>query len=94
MKSNIKIFIVLLAVGLSVMSCGDSANHEHGVNEESKHEEHDEENEGKVHLSEQQFQSLGMKTDTLPLRNISSYVSGNGHLAVPPQNAAAVTAII
>jgi cobalt-zinc-cadmium efflux system membrane fusion protein len=35
-----------------------------------------------------------MKTDSLPFRNISSYVEANGQLEVPPQNEAAVTAII
>ena len=35
-----------------------------------------------------------MKVDTLPFRNISSYVEANGQLEVPPQNEAAVTAII
>ena len=50
--------------------------------------------EEEVHFSEQQFQSLNMKVDTLPFRNISSYVEANGQLEVPPQNEAAVTAII
>jgi cobalt-zinc-cadmium efflux system membrane fusion protein len=35
-----------------------------------------------------------MKLDTLAVRNISSYVEANGQLEVPPQNEAAVTAVI
>ena len=35
-----------------------------------------------------------MKTDTLPFRNISSYIEANGQLEVPPQNEASVTAVI
>lgn len=98
MKSNIRLFILLLAASLFTLSCGDSGHneegHEHGTGEESEHHEHGEGHGEEVHFSEQQFQSLGMKTDTLPLRNISSYVEGNGQLEVPPQNEAAVTAII
>ena len=62
----------------------------------SEHNDHEEE-EGhgdKVHLTEQQFQSLEMKVDTIPLRNLSSYVEANGELEVPPQNEATVTAIL
>ena len=56
--------------------------------------EHGEGHEEEVHLSEQQVQSLDMKSDTLPFRNISSYVEANGQLEVPPQNEATVTAIV
>lgn len=67
----------------------DEHNHsEHG--NESGHDEHADE----VHLSEQQFISLGVKVDVLSQRNIASYVEANGKLEVPPQNEATVTAII
>lgn len=98
MKSNIKTYILLFAVSLFVVACGDSGHneegHEHGGGEESEHHEHGEGHEEEVHFSEQQIQSLGMKSDTLPFRNISSYVEANGQLEVPPQNEAAVTAIM
>ena len=98
MNSKIKTYILLFAVSLFVVACGDSGHneegHEHGGGEESEHHEHGEGHEEEVHFSEQQFQSLGMKSDTLPFRNISSYVEANGQLEVPPQNEAAVTAIM
>ena len=98
MKSNIKTYILLFAASLFVVACGDSGHNEeghgeHGSGEESEHHEHGEGHEEEVHFSEQQFQSLGMKSDTLPFRNISSYVEANGQLEVPPQNEAAVTAL-
>lgn len=78
---------LFVAASLFIVSCGNSVNKEEG---EELEEEHVEE----VHFSTQQFQSLRMKVDTLPLRNISSYVDANGQLEVPPQNEAAVTAVI
>ncbi|HCX21932.1 MAG: efflux transporter periplasmic adaptor subunit [Flammeovirgaceae bacterium] len=78
---------LFVAASLLIVSCGNSVNKEEG---EELEEEHVEE----VHFSTQQFQSLRMKVDTLPLRNISSYVDANGQLEVPPQNEAAVTAVI
>jgi len=47
-----------------------------------------------VVLTAQQFNALGMKTDTLSKRNFSSVVVANGQLEVLPQNEASVTAII
>ena len=81
------IFGLFITACLFIVSCGNSVNKEEGKELEEEHAE-------EVHFSKQQFQSLGMKVDTLPLRNISSYVDANGQLEVPPQNEAAVTAII
>lgn len=90
--------MLLFAASLFITACGDSRHnedgHDHGANEEPEHDEHDEGHDDEVHFSEQQYQSLKMKTDTLPIRNISSYVEANGQLEVPPQNEATVTAII
>jgi cobalt-zinc-cadmium efflux system membrane fusion protein len=98
MNLKIKSYALLLAVSLFITACGhsdhDEAGHNHGTNEEPQHNEHEEGHDEEVHFSEQQYQSLGMKTDTLPVRNISSYVEANGQLEVPPQNEATVTAII
>ena len=102
MNSKIKTYFLLFAASLFIVACGisepEEERHEHGNNEESEHSEHgerhEEEEEEEVHFSEQQFQSLDMKVDTLPFRNISSYVEANGQLEVPPQNEATVTAIV
>jgi cobalt-zinc-cadmium efflux system membrane fusion protein len=53
-------------------------------------EEHDHE----IHLSQQQVEGLNIKLDTLHQRQMSGFVKVNGELRVPPQNEAAVTAII
>lgn len=71
-----------------MVACGKPTLTEHNDHEG------DEEHGNKVHFSEQQFQSLEMITDTIPLRNLSSYIEANGVLEVPPQNEATVTAII
>ncbi len=92
-------YILLLVISFFIISCEDHSkieNHaESGKKSEhldhnKEHSEHDEE----VHISDQQFIALDMKVDTLPLRNITSYVKANGQLEVPPQNEATVTAII
>lgn len=45
-------------------------------------------------LSEQQFEALDMKIDTLGTRLMSGFVEANGQLEVPPQNEAVVTPVI
>ena len=45
-------------------------------------------------LSQQQFEALKMKIDTIALRNMSGYVEANGTLEVPPQNEAAITSVV
>ncbi|MFY0625433.1 MAG: efflux RND transporter periplasmic adaptor subunit [Reichenbachiella sp.] len=72
-----------------MVACGKPATTEH-----DSHEEEEEGHGDKVHFTEQQFMSLDMKIDTIPFRNLSSYVEANGELEVPPQNEATVTAII
>lgn len=98
MKTKIKTYVLLFAASLFITACGDSGHneegHEHGAEEKSEHNEQEEEHAEEVHFSEQQFKSLAMKVDTLPMRNIASYVEANGQLEVPPQNEATVTAII
>ena len=89
MKKNIilySIFCFLLA------ACGDDGHtgDEHGHGHEHEGEEHGEE----IHISEDQFKALDLKVDTLPKRNLGSYVEANGELEVPPQNQAEVTAVI
>lgn len=93
MKTTIKIFVLLFATSLFMFACGGDKD-EHNHEAESAVHEHEEDHEEEVHFSEQQFKALSMKTDTLPLRNISSYVEANGQLEVPPQNEATITAIV
>ncbi len=48
----------------------------------------------KLHLSQQKFEALGLKVDSLPTKSLTGLVEANGQLKVPPQNEAAITAII
>lgn len=97
MNLKIKTYILLFAASLFLAACGNSGHneerHEHENGKESEHHEHGKGHE-EVHFSKQQFQSLNMKVDALPKRNIASFIEANGQLEVPPQNEAAVTAII
>lgn len=100
-----KILTISMLV-LFITACGNKKNHnendghshnedEHSHNEESStegSEEHHEDEE--VILSQQQFEALKMKIDTLSSRNMSGYVEANGTLEVPPQNEAAITSVI
>ena len=47
-----------------------------------------------VHLSAQKFDRLNLKVDSLPHRQMDAQVQANGHLKVPPQHEAAVTAVL
>ncbi|MGY0392204.1 efflux RND transporter periplasmic adaptor subunit [Bizionia sp. KMM 8389] len=103
-------FIVLLAVSLLFVACGnkdksskddghghDESTEEADGHEEKPKEEHGEEGEGEgeeLMLTAKQFDALKMKVDTLSLRNLSGYVEANGTLEVPPQSKAAVTSVV
>ncbi|MEQ8624457.1 MAG: efflux RND transporter periplasmic adaptor subunit [Vicingaceae bacterium] len=96
-------YLYIMLLSLAVIACNskeEEHGHSHDENAES-HKEITEENheEGEheeevVHFSMEQFNALDMKVDSLPLRNVSSYVETNGQLEVPPQNEATVTAVI
>lgn len=94
MKKEIKRFALFFVTALFIAACGNGEHSEEGHDHEHDHGEHEEEHSDEVHLSEQQFASMEMKIDTLIYRNMGTYVDANGQLEVPPQNEAAVTAII
>lgn len=99
MKTYIKLLALFIITGLLLVRCNNSepqGEHDHKEAEQHGHHDHEhgEGSEEVVHLSESQFHSLGLKVDTLPMRYIGSYVEANGQLEVPPQNEAAITAII
>src|SRR6056297_1247645 len=83
---------LLLFAFVLLFSCEPEPNSENqgevSQKEEMMEHTHD------IHLSQRQFEGLGMRLDTLPMRQISGFVKVNGQLRVPPQNEAAVTAII
>ena len=99
MKNKIYKILTVMVLTIFVSACGNKENHNendgHSHDEEEKtevNEEHHDEDE--VMLSQQQFDALKMKIDTLALRNMSGYVEANGTLEVPPQNEAAITTVV
>ena len=99
MKNKIYKFLTVMVLTIFVSACGNKENHNendgHSHDEEEKtevNEEHHDEDE--VMLSQQQYDALKMKIDTLALRNMSGYVEANGTLEVPPQNEAAITTVV
>jgi cobalt-zinc-cadmium efflux system membrane fusion protein len=84
---------------LFITACGnkenDNKNDGYSHNEESKTEANEEHNDDEeVMLTQQQFDALQMKIDTMALRSMSGYVEANGSLEVPPQNEAAITTVV
>ena len=99
MKNKIYKFLTVMVLAIFVSACGNKENHNendgHSHDEEEKTEVNEEHNESEeVMLSQQQFDTLKMKIDTLALRNMSGYVEANGTLEVPPQNEAAITTVV
>ncbi|MCD2259568.1 efflux RND transporter periplasmic adaptor subunit [Psychroserpens luteolus] len=99
MKNITNKFLILFIVSIVATACGNKESHKkgdgHSHNEEQKIEKNDDHSEGEeVMLSQQQFDALKMKTDTISLRNMSGYVEANGTLEVPPQSEAAITSVV
>jgi len=99
MKNRLYKFLAIIMLSIFVSACGNKESHKedngNSHNEEQNTEENDDHSEGEeVMLSQQQFEALKMKIDTIASRNMSGYVEANGTLEVPPQNEAAITSVI
>lgn len=96
---NVKKYILLAILALC-FSCKHTDNtedthvHETGKTSTGKGKKDTQDHHSKIHLSQQQFETLDMRVDTLPVRKMDVVVETNGELEVPPQNEASVTAII
>jgi len=85
MKSSYHlIYLLMLTLGCT------SVEQEHT----SKHEGEAQEHHDEVHLSEQQFNALGIKVDTLHRRVMEGFIETNGQLTLPPKSEAAVTSMV
>lgn len=87
-----KIAIYLLAtagLALAITACQDPDPH----TETDEHDHHDDHAE-EVHLTSQQVATLGLTADTLPTRMMGRSIETTGHITVPPQNEATVTAVV
>lgn len=95
MKNKVYKILTVMVITIFVSACGNNENDNHSPSEEQKIEVNKENKEiEEVMLSQQQFDALKMKIDTLALRNMSAYVEANGTLEVPPQNEAAITTVV
>ena len=76
--------------------CNNGAEPGEGKAHEEAHEEAEGEHAevAEAMLTQQQYDALGMQIDSLQQRNMSGFVEANGQLEVPPQNEAAVTAVV
>ncbi|MEX0995872.1 MAG: efflux RND transporter periplasmic adaptor subunit [Flavobacteriaceae bacterium] len=100
MRKKSYTYIAFIFASLLILSCGNKENHSENdghsddkVEQSNENEEHHEEGE-EVMLTQQQFDALQMKIDTLSMRNMSGFIEANGTLEVPPQNEAAITTVI
>ncbi|HHP7242417.1 MAG TPA: efflux RND transporter periplasmic adaptor subunit [Cyclobacteriaceae bacterium] len=92
MKYQYTIYLILIA-GLFILSCESNTSKNisaAGANDVGAYNAHHQE----VHLSEKQFEALTIKLGRLSRRTMKDYVETNGQLTLPPQNQAAVTAVI
>ena len=100
MNINIKSILYTALVILTLSACKqeNSAEHHETAEAAENGEKHHDQNGGlesqKLHLSPQKFEALGLKVDSLPTKSLTGLVEANGQLRVPPQNEAAITAII
>ncbi|MBB3695909.1 efflux RND transporter periplasmic adaptor subunit [Flammeovirga yaeyamensis] len=82
------IYLILSVIFFTGCFNGKAEKHE------DHHDEHHDDHGEEVHLSELQFKNMNMELGKLQKMDIGEYVMTNGTLEVPPQNDAAVTAII
>ncbi|MBZ9731103.1 efflux RND transporter periplasmic adaptor subunit [Salegentibacter sp. JZCK2] len=92
-KNSINL-LLLLFVLWGLVSCNNTSEGEETANTEENEREGEQAQMEEAMLSQQQFEALDMKIDTLRQRNMAGFVEANGQLEVPPQNEASVTTVI
>lgn len=80
--------IAIVIAASCAFSCGSKPK------EEAVKEEHHEEEEGKVELTNDQIKSAGIQFGKIEMKNLRSTVAVNGVLDVPPQNMVSVSAMM
>lgn len=90
MKTSIKYIGFLATAAILFASCENNVSSEDNATAQDDDDHHEDE----VHLTDNQFEIMGMRVDTMTTRMMGSYVQTNGELEVPPQNEASVTAIM
>lgn len=87
---NINRYLILFTIANIIFGCSSDPEGS-AIQDDHSHEAA---NSGEVVLTEQQFNAMGLRLDSLPQRIVSDFVEANGTLEVPPQHEASVTAII
>ncbi|MDD3003786.1 efflux RND transporter periplasmic adaptor subunit [Flavobacterium sp.] len=83
-SSFFKIFL-LSSFLLILNSCGEKKT-------EEAHEE--EKSETEVALTKEQFETVGIETGSIEMKNLNTIIKANGYTTVPPQNMANVSTLI
>ena len=86
MKTIYKITLFLASIAI-LASCGTKTI-------EATEEEHHHDEEGMVEFTSAQFKRSGIEFGKVEMKNLSSTISVNGALDVPPQNMVSVSAIM
>ncbi len=82
----------ILVISIAIIAFGCSSDSEQTATEHDHVE--DAAHSGEVVLTDQQFNAMGIRLDSLPLRVVSDFIEATGMLEVPPQYEASVTAVI
>ncbi len=79
---NIVSKFALAILFISIVSCGESSSEE---KTEVKAEQHSEENENHIELTNEQLKNTNIKIGKAEMRSLGSEISVNGNIDVPPQ---------
>lgn len=93
MKKTIIYLASALLLAFMALSCDNQGDHDHPADQNTAAEA-DHGHADEVHLTQNQFDIMEMRVDSLGLRKMSTFVETNGELEVPPQNEASVTTIV
>jgi len=90
---NIKIILPAILLMMGLAACNVQPKND-AENSKAKTETKASGEMASVLLTQQQFKALGIEAETMGKRDFHGVVEANGHLQVPPQNRASVTAIV
>lgn len=85
MKNSKYILKIVVALSITLWACG-------GVEEETAHEDHHEEESDVVELTLAQYENAGVEMGKVQMRTISGTISASGLLDVPPQSKVSISA--
>lgn len=91
---NIKqLSILIFILSFLVVSCAENKSGEKDGNSEETEAKEAGKSQDLVKLTQEQFEALDIKKDTLARKTMSGYIEVNGELEVPPQSEAHVTTV-